>query len=91
MGARSFGVVHDDVEVAVAQVLHGPDQLMPGLKGTELIREARRIAPGLRAVLCTGNAEMSEAEALALGADAVIYKPVDIQAVDRAIGGAPPA
>jgi len=58
------------------------DQLMPGMLGTDLIREAKRVAPGLRAVLCTGHAEaMSEAEALALGADAVIYKPVDIQMV----------
>jgi signal transduction histidine kinase/CheY-like chemotaxis protein len=58
------------------------DQLMPGMRGTDLIREAKRVAPGLRAVLYTGHAEaMSEAEALALGADAVIYKPVEIQSV----------
>ena len=58
------------------------DQLMPGMLGTDLIREAKRVAPGLRAVLYTGHAEaMSEAEALALGADAVIFKPVEIQVV----------
>jgi signal transduction histidine kinase/CheY-like chemotaxis protein len=58
------------------------DQLMPGMLGTDLIREAKRVSPGLRAVLYTGHAEaMSEARALALGADAVIYKPVEIQVV----------
>ena len=62
------------------------DQLMPGMRGTDLIREAKRVAPGLRAVLYTGHAEaMSEAEALALGADAVIYKPVEIQEVAQAL------
>jgi signal transduction histidine kinase/ActR/RegA family two-component response regulator len=63
------------------------DQLMPAMRGIELIREAKRVAPGLRAVLCTGNAEkMSEMEAKGLGADAVIYKPVEIQAVAEAVG-----
>jgi signal transduction histidine kinase/ActR/RegA family two-component response regulator len=58
------------------------DQLMPVMRGTDLIRQAKRVAPALRAVLCTANAEkMTVAEALNLGADAVIYKPVEIQAV----------
>jgi two-component system, cell cycle sensor histidine kinase and response regulator CckA len=65
------------------------DHIMPRMKGIDLIREARRVAPGLRTVLCTGNAgNMSEVEALALGADAVLYKPVDIQAVAEALSGA---
>jgi CheY-like chemotaxis protein len=63
------------------------DQLMPAMRGIELIREAKRVAPALRAVLCTANAEgMSEREALALGADAVIYKPMEIQELVQAIG-----
>jgi signal transduction histidine kinase/ActR/RegA family two-component response regulator len=67
------------------------DQLMPVMRGMELIREAKRVAPALRAVLCTAHAEkMSEAEALDLGADAVIYKPVEIQAVAEAVGGTVP-
>jgi signal transduction histidine kinase len=62
------------------------DQLMPRMLGTDLIREAKRVSPRLRAVLYTGHTEaMSEAEALALGADAVIYKPVDIQVVAMAV------
>jgi CheY-like chemotaxis protein len=64
------------------------DHIMPRMKGIDLIREARRIAPGLRTVLCTGNAgNLSEVEALAMGADAVLHKPVDIQAVAEALSG----
>jgi len=64
------------------------DQLMPVMRGTDLIREAKRVAPALRAVLCTAHAEkMTEAEALTLGADAVIYKPVEIQTVAEVISG----
>ncbi|MBW8708386.1 MAG: response regulator [Alphaproteobacteria bacterium] len=63
------------------------DELMPAMRGTQLIREAKRVAPALRAVLCTANAEgLSEAEALAQGADMIIYKPVEIQDVARAVG-----
>jgi signal transduction histidine kinase/ActR/RegA family two-component response regulator len=63
------------------------DELMPAMRGTQLIREAKRVAPALRAVLCTANAEgLSEAEALAQGADMIIYKPVEIQEVARAVG-----
>lgn len=62
------------------------DQQMPLMSGMELIQEAKRVAPCLRAVLCTGNlAEMTEAQALAGGADAVLYKPVDIQAIAQAL------
>lgn len=64
------------------------DQLMPFMQGIDLIREAKRLAPALRTVLCTGNAEsLSESEATAMGADAVLYKPVDIQAVVQAVRG----
>ena len=62
------------------------DQQMPLMSGMDLIQEAKRVAPGLRAVLCTGNlAEMTEAQALAGGADAVLYKPVDIRAIAEAL------
>jgi signal transduction histidine kinase/CheY-like chemotaxis protein len=62
------------------------DQQMPLMSGMELIQEAKRVAPGLRAVLCTGNLDkMTEAQALAGGADAVLYKPVDIQAIAEAL------
>ena len=64
------------------------DQLMPLMRGTELIREAKRIAPALRAVLYTANAEgLTEAQALNDGADAVIYKPLGIQTVAEVVSG----
>jgi signal transduction histidine kinase/CheY-like chemotaxis protein len=63
------------------------DLQMPLMSGMDLIQKARQMAPHLRAVLCTGNAAgMAEAEALSLGADAVLYKPIEIQVVAKAIG-----
>lgn len=62
------------------------DQQMPLMSGMELIQEAKRVAPNLRAVLCTGNlAGLTEAQALEGGADAVLHKPVDIQAIAEAL------
>lgn len=62
------------------------DQQMPLMSGMDLIQEAKRVAPSLHAVLCTGNlGKMTEAQALAGGADAVLYKPVDIQAIAEAL------
>ena len=65
------------------------DQIMPGMHGTELIREARMVAPGLRTVLCTAYVEhTAESERLAQAADAVLYKPVEIQAVAEVLAAA---
>ncbi|HEY2008333.1 MAG TPA: ATP-binding protein [Rhizomicrobium sp.] len=62
------------------------DQQMPAMSGMELIRKARLTAPHLRAVLCTGDAGgLSEAQALTLGVDRVLYKPVEIQSVAEAV------
>jgi signal transduction histidine kinase/CheY-like chemotaxis protein len=67
------------------------DQIMPGMHGTDLIREARLVAPQLRTILCTAYVEHSaETERLAFMADAVVYKPVEIQVVARAIAAAEP-
>ena len=67
------------------------DQIMPGMHGTDLIREARRVAPRLRTILCTAYVEHSaETERLAFMADAVVYKPVEIQVVAQAITAAEP-
>ena len=66
------------------------DQQMPAMSGMDLIRAAKRAAPHLRAILCTGNAAgMKEAELRSGGADAVLYKPVEIQAVAAAINPQP--
>ena len=62
------------------------DQQMPTMLGMDLIRMARLAAPHLRAVLCTGDAGgLSEAQALSLGVDRVLYKPVEIQLVAEAV------
>jgi CheY-like chemotaxis protein len=67
------------------------DQIMPGMHGTDLIREARRVAPRLRTILCTAYVEHSaETQRLAFMADAVVYKPVEIHVVAQAITAAEP-
>ena len=63
------------------------DQNMPAMLGTDLIREARRVAPDLRAVLCTGNPESLDATK-AQAADPVLFKPVDMTALALAAGPA---
>jgi len=67
------------------------DQIMPGMHGTDLIREARRLAPRLRTILCTAYVEhTAESERPAFMADAVLYKPVEIQTIAEAITAAEP-
>ena len=67
------------------------DQIMPGMHGTDLIREARRLAPHLRTILCTAYVEhTAESERPAFMADAVLYKPVEIQTVAEALTAAQP-
>jgi len=67
------------------------DQIMPGMHGTDLIREARRLAPRLRTILCTAYVEhTAETERLTFMADAVVYKPVEIQTVAEAIAATEP-
>lgn len=63
------------------------DQNMPTMLGTDLIREARRVAPDLRAVLCTGNPESLDTSRTH-AADAVLYKPVDMPTLALAVGPA---
>ncbi len=62
------------------------DLQMPMMSGLDLIQKVRQAAPHLRTVLCTGDgAGMTEAEALSRGADAVLYKPIEIQLVAKAL------
>jgi signal transduction histidine kinase/CheY-like chemotaxis protein len=67
---------------------HGPwdlmvsDQIMPGLKGTDLVRQARAIQPDLPCLLCTGyDHALSEADATAAGAAGLMRKPLKIDMV----------
>jgi DNA-binding NtrC family response regulator len=67
------------------------DQIMPGMHGTELIREARLVAPGLRTIICTAYVEhAAEPGKLMFVADAVVHKPVEIQTVAEAIAATQP-
>jgi EAL domain-containing protein (putative c-di-GMP-specific phosphodiesterase class I)/CheY-like chemotaxis protein len=53
------------------------DQVMPGLTGLDVIVGAKKIKPGMRAILCTGYSEsVGEREALGAGADGFLMKPV---------------
>ncbi len=73
------------------------DQTMPGLLGTELVRQAKARLPGLKVLLCTGHSDRVDSRnAGALGIDRYLLKPVDPAvlwaAVEQLIGatdGAP--
>jgi signal transduction histidine kinase/ActR/RegA family two-component response regulator len=61
------------------------DQTMPGLTGCELIRQARKLAPDIRTIVCSGRqVEGSEC----LGISALFAKPVDVDELADAIGSA---
>jgi DNA-binding NtrC family response regulator len=53
------------------------DQIMPNLKGSELVEIVLKINPDLQVIMCTGYSDMvSEEEAIALGVKKYISKPV---------------
>ena len=56
------------------------DQYMPGLSGTKLISEMRKIKPNLKSIICTGHKiDIGQAEIENLGIQEVILKPVSIR------------
>ena len=61
---------------------------MPGLSGAETVRLARRTRPNLKALFCTGYADVSRFEA-ETGGDVLLKKPFApdalIEAVQRAL------
>ena len=64
---------------------------MPGMDGLSLIREARRLQPGLRVIIITGySSEASAIEAVNLGVVGYLVKPFRVpqvlSAVARALG-----
>ena len=64
------------------------DQQMPLMSGMDMIREAKRMAPRLRAILYTANLTgTTQAQALAGDVDAVLHKPDEIPAIAEAIKG----
>jgi signal transduction histidine kinase/ActR/RegA family two-component response regulator len=58
------------------------DQVMPGLRGLDLIRRLKEIRLGVRAILCTGFSDGANAEISSeAGADAFFHKPVDARKI----------
>jgi signal transduction histidine kinase/ActR/RegA family two-component response regulator len=58
------------------------DQVMPGLRGLDLIRRIKEIRPAIKTVLCTGYSDgANEAVSRAAGADAFFAKPVDARQI----------
>ena len=64
------------------------DLKMPGGSGLDLVRDLAAGAPGLRIVVLTGYGSIASAvEALRLGADDYLSKPVDADEVIAALAG----
>ncbi|KGI77263.1 response regulator transcription factor [Oleiagrimonas soli] len=95
LGSRGFQIeIAHDTEDALAQVQRlQPDYCVLDLKlgeqnGLQLIPQLRRQAPGMRILLLTGYASIATAvEAIKRGAHDYLAKPVDADAVVRALTG----
>jgi signal transduction histidine kinase/ActR/RegA family two-component response regulator len=62
------------------------DQVMPSMRGLELIRAVKALRPDLLAILCTGFSDgADETVSLEAGADGFFRKPVDATAIARKI------
>jgi PAS domain S-box-containing protein len=62
------------------------DQIMPGLRGQDLISMLKVIKPDLPCILCTGYDEtLSEERAKSFGASALLNKPIQSSALLKAI------
>ena len=62
------------------------DQVMPGMRGLELIARVRALRPDITAILCTGFSDgATEETARAAGADAFCRKPIDASGIARRI------
>ena len=61
------------------------DYAMPNMSGTELVREARKLKPGLRSMIITGYAD-NDALAGNLGDIAILSKPFSLEKLAQAIG-----
>lgn len=62
------------------------DVVMPGLTGTEVLKEIRRMSPGLGIIMLTGYGSKDTAvEALRCSADDYVEKPVDIDRIKEII------
>lgn len=95
LGSRGFQIeIANDADEALSQTRRmQPDYCVLDLKlgehnGLQLISELRRLAPGMRILLLTGYASIATAvEAIKRGAHDYLSKPVDADAVVRALTG----
>ena len=62
------------------------DQIMPDMRGIELIKQIKEIRPDVPCILCTGYSDtLTEETALNGGADAFFQKPVSFARLGRAL------
>jgi two-component system response regulator RegA len=95
LSSRGFDIdIANDADEALSQTRRmQPDYCVLDLKlgehnGLQLISELRRLAPGMRILLLTGYASIATAvEAIKRGAHDYLSKPVDADAVVRALTG----
>ena len=78
-GLETFQSEHPDVLIT--------DETLPGLSGTALARRVKDLSPEARVVLVSGHASLPNPELF----DVVLRKPVDIDKLAAAVGGAAPA
>ena len=72
------------------------DIMMPRMNGIEVLREARRIAPGMRVIMITAFGDVgSYLESMDLGACEYVNKPFEtrelLDMISSVAAGAPPA
>ena len=83
-GVEALAILRDGVHVDVLMT----DVMMPMMGGVELIKRASILRPGLRVIVISGYAEISESDSRPLG-DVLLEKPFSaeslIQAVHRVI------
>ena len=75
-GLEAFQSEHPDVLIT--------DETLPGLSGTALARRVKDMFPDARVVLVSGHASLPNPELF----DVVLRKPVDIDKLAAAVGGA---
>jgi general secretion pathway protein E len=69
------------------------DLVIPGMNGIEVLRKIKALDPQVKAVVITGQLSLTDTESLSkawdVGADGVLYKPLDIEAIMEILAGRP--
>jgi CheY-like chemotaxis protein len=98
MGSLGYDVTTDgSAEEALERIRRAPDafevvvtdQTLPRMAGAELTRALLSIRPDLPVLICTGySARIDEARARAIGARALLSKPIDLRELGSALSAA---